>query len=213
MGMNYHHSKVKHQMQRRFTQQFNYRKQDKCKLFIDKLSWLSANVVNKQGEEVSRFEGTNSKAQRIIISMWSSEPFTGFSCEFFLSGTFYWRFTTKYWELSLCCGFSSEQIRNKHVPHLLEMTSDDVFQVNINHINNDVFEKSHHLSAWSVPTKGMTTPHIENSIHAWAARVREESQDIRGVKQKDLFDPNHCSYGHGSVLCYAKQAVVLKPQD
>lgn len=176
MGMNYHHSKVKHQMERRFTQQFNYRKQDKCKLFIDKLSWFSANVVNKQGEEVSRFEGTNSKVQRIIISMWSSEPFTGFSCEFFLSGTFYWRFTTKYWELSLCCGFSSEQIRNKHVPHLLEMTSDDVFQVNINHINNDVFEKSHHLSGWSVPTKGIPHPILKIvfmlELPEWERRAR-----------------------------------------
>lgn len=39
-------------MERRFTWYFPYRKQDKCKLFIDKLSWFSANVVNKQGKEV-----------------------------------------------------------------------------------------------------------------------------------------------------------------
>lgn len=43
--------------------------------------------------------------------------------------------------------------------------------------------------------------------------MREESPDSRGVKQKDLFNPNHCFYGRGSVLHYVNKAVVLKPQD
>lgn len=135
MRMNYHHSKVKHQMERRFMWYFPYRKQDKCKLFIDKLSWFSANVVNKQGKEVWRFEGTQFQEPSFLHRVQS--PYRIQSLIFFLSGTFYWWFTTKCWELSLCCRFSSEQVRDKHVPHLLEMTSDDVFQVNINHINND----------------------------------------------------------------------------
>lgn len=93
------------------------------------------------------------------------------------------------------------------------MTRDDVFQVSINHINNDFFEKPHHLSGWSAPAKGKTTPHIENTTHAWVVEGREESQDSREVKQKEFFNLNHCLYGYSSTLHCANKAEVLKPQD
>lgn len=58
-----------------------------------------------------------------------------------------------------------------------------------------------------------TTPHIENTTHAWVVEGREESQDSREVKQKEFFNLNHCLYGYSSALHCANKAEVLKPQD